>query len=288
MRQVVLLCIIWTSFTLFSQENAFIVYKSNGKKTSVKELKKTASSAQFIFFGEFHDNPISHWLEFELTQSLFEQKKQNLVLGFEMFEQDQQRILNDFLSGKLTEKQFTDSCRLWPNYETDYKPIIDFAKENHLVCLADNIQRKYASLLFKKGRAALDTLSPSIKAQFADVNFPIDTTLSQYREIRAMGGEHMGVNMIEAQAIKDATMAKFIWEGVKNDDAVVLHFNGAFHSDFYQGIIWYLKNDKRWKSDKKIVTISTVTQADIQKLDKEHLGRADFIICVPESMTRTH
>ena len=288
MRQVVLLCIIWTSFTLFSQENAFIVYKSNGKKTSVKELKKTASSAQFIFFGEFHDNPISHWLEFELTQSLFEQKKQNLVLGFEMFEQDQQRILNDFLSGKLTEKQFTDSCRLWPNYETDYKPIIDFAKENQLVCLADNIQRKYASLLFKKGRAALDTLSPSIKAQMADVNFPIDTTLSQYREIKAMGGEHMGVNMIEAQAIKDATMAKFIWEGVKNDDAVVLHFNGAFHSDFYQGIIWYLKNDKRWKSDKKIVTISTVTQTDIQKLDKEHLGRADFIICVPESMTRTH
>ncbi len=288
MRHFLFVAFFGFTFSFFSQENAFIVYTSKGKKTSVKALKKRSEIAQFVFFGEFHDNPISHWLELELTNDLYAHKKENLVLGFEMFEQDQQSILNDYLSGKRTEKQFTDSCRLWSNYETDYKPIVDFAKENHIPCLADNIQRKYASLLFKKGRAALDTLSPTIKAQMADVHFSVDTTLSQYREIREMGGEHMGINMVEAQAIKDATMAKFIWEGFKNDNTLVLHFNGAFHSDFYQGILWYLKNDKRWKKEHKVVTISTVTQSDINKLDKENYGRADFIICVPESMTKTH
>jgi uncharacterized iron-regulated protein len=289
MNKVILFSFLVSSLNLLSQnEQAFVIYNSKGKETNFRALAKHAKQANFVFFGEFHDNPISHWLQFELTKSLFLSKGNDLVLGFEMFEQDQQLILNDFVSGNISEKQFSDSCRLWPNYETDYKPLVDFAKENNLVCLADNIQRKYASLLFKKGRKSLDTLSPDIKAQMVDVNFPVDTTLSQYREIRSMGGEHMGINMIEAQAIKDATMAKFIWNGIKNENNLVLHFNGAFHTDFYQGIIWYLKNDKRWTPDKKVITVTTVSQKEIDKLDKEHFGRADFIICVPESMTKTH
>jgi len=200
-----------------------------------------------------------------------------------MFEQDQQAILNDYLKGKLSDKQFKDSCRLWPNYETDYKPLLDFAKEKQLKAIAANIQRKYASLLFKKGRAALDTLSPLIKSQMAAVDFPIDTTLSQYQVVKEMGA-HMGANMVEAQAIKDATMAKFILSAMQQDTKI-LHFNGAFHSDFRQGILWYIWKEK---PETKIMTISTVTQNNIYKLEKENLGKADFIICVPETMTRTH
>jgi hypothetical protein len=42
------------------------------------------------------------------------------------------------------------------------------------------------------------------------------------------------------------------------------------------------------KPELRITTISTVTQSDINTLEKEHLGKADFIICVTEQMTRTH
>jgi uncharacterized iron-regulated protein len=282
--QLILLFVLLLNVTFAQNEQAFIIYKSNGKKASFKEMKKLAEQQEIVFFGEHHDNPIAHWLEFELTKDLFAKHQANLQLAFEMFEQDQQVILDKYVNGSFTEKQFADSCRLWPNYETDYRPLIDFAKENKLKCVASNIQRKYASLLFKKGRTALDTLSPLIKSQMADVNFPIDTTLSQYREIRAMGGEHMGINMIVAQAIKDATMAKFILVN-RNSNTRTIHYNGAFHSDYKQGILWYI-----WKQnpDLKIMTISTVTQENINKLDKENLNKADFIICVPESMTRTH
>jgi len=38
----------------------------------------------------------------------------------------------------------------------------------------------------------------------------------------------------------------------------------------------------------KIATISTISQEDISKLDKENLGKADFIICVDEDMTTTY
>ena len=203
-----------------------------------------------------------------------------------MFESDQQRILDLYVSGKMDEKEFIDSCRLWPNYETDYKPLLDLAKKNNLSCIASNVKRKYASLLFKKGRAALDTLSEKEKKQFAPLDFKIDSTLSQYREIRKMGGHEMGGNMMESQAFKDATMAMHILKYLELNFKV-LHFNGAFHSDYYQGILWYVQQTQTGKK-KKLMTISTVSQNNIGKLDKENLNKADFIICVPENMTKTH
>ncbi len=286
---LILMCLFQTS-QLFSQDKpAYVIYTANGKKTTFEKLVESTENKELVLFGEFHDNPISHWLQLELTKEMYAEAGSNLQLGFEMFEQDQQELLSQYLLGNLTAKQFKDTMRLWPNYETDYAPIIDFAKTNKLFCVASNVQRKYASLLFKKGRKALDTLSLTIKSQMAPIDFIVDTTLSQYKEVYTMGG-HMGVNMgknmVESQAFKDATMAQFIMANPgRKEGTVHLHFNGAFHSDFHQGILWYVQQKQ---ANIRVLTISTVTQEDVRKLDKEHLGRADFIICVPESMTRTH
>jgi len=286
---LILMCLFQTS-QLFSQDKpAYVIYTANGKKTTFEKLVESTENKELVLFGEFHDNPISHWLQLELTKEIYAEVGSNLQLGFEMFEQDQQELLSQYLLGNLTAKQFKDTMRLWPNYETDYAPIIDFAKTNKLFCVASNVQRKYASLLFKKGRKALDTLSLTIKSQMAPIDFIVDTALSQYKEVYTMGGHmgvNMGMNMVESQAFKDATMAQFIMANPgRKEGSVHLHFNGAFHSDFHQGILWYVQQKQ---VNIRVLTISTVTQEDVRKLDKEHLGRADFIICVPESMTRTH
>jgi uncharacterized iron-regulated protein len=287
---IILALYLFQTHQLLSQDKpAYVIYTANGKKTTFDKLVDASENKELVLFGEFHDNPISHWLQLELTKEMYAEVGSNLQLGFEMFEQDQQALLSQYISGNLTAKQFKDTMRLWPNYETDYAPIIEFAKTNKLFCVASNVQRKYASLLFKKGRKALDTLSLTIKAQMAPVDFKVDTTLSQYREVFTMGGHmgvNMGMNMVESQAFKDATMAQFILANPgRKEGSVHLHFNGAFHSDFHQGILWYVQQKQ---PDIRVLTISTVTQEDVRKLDKEHLGRADFIICVPESMTRTH
>lgn len=282
-------CFIFFSFSIYSQyDQAFVLYNSKGKKVKFSYLKEKALQSEVVLFGEFHDNPITHWLQFEFTQTAFQEKGTKLVLGFEMFEQDQQMVLNRYLQDLIPQKALKDSLRLWPNYETDYAPIIEFAKKNKIPCIADNIQRKYASLMFKKGRSAFDTISPNILKQMADPYFDLDTNLSQYKALKEMTS-HMpagmgGTFMVESQAFKDATMAKFILAN-KNKESFFIHFNGAYHSDYYQGIMWYLL-----KADPKIriTTVSTVTQNNIYKLEKEHLGKADFIICVPESMTKTH
>jgi len=271
---------------------AYKIYNSKGKEVSFKALSKSAISVDLVLFGEFHNNPIAHWLQLELTQIMYAFHQSNLQLGFEMFEQDQQEILDAYTKGLIAESQLKDTLRLWSNYQTDYAPLINFAKQNQIPCVATNIERKYASLLFKKGRAALDTLPVEIKSQMAPLNFAFDTTLSQYQAMKEMGahmGPGMGWRMVEAQAIKDATMAHFIlnnrWRSLRYEPMVHLHFNGAYHSDFHQGIMWYVLQEA---PHKKILTISTVSQDDIRQLEAEHLGRADYIICVPTNMTTTY
>ena len=63
-----------------------------------------------------------------------------------------------------------------------------------------------------------------------------------------------------------------------------LHFNGSYHSDRFQSIIWYLRQAD---PTLKIVTISSVEQSDLDELKKESEGLADFIIVVPETMSKS-
>jgi uncharacterized iron-regulated protein len=97
------------------------------------------------------------------------------------------------------------------------------------------------------------------------------------------GQSHATENLPKAQAIKDATMAWSILKHLQKDK-VFLHFNGSYHSDNYEGIIWYLKQAN---PALKIVTISSVEQAKLNELSKESEGVADFIIVVPETMAKT-
>ncbi len=99
-----------------------------------------------------------------------------------------------------------------------------------------------------------------------------------------MMGEHTSPNMPKAQATKDATMAYFI---IKNQqpNAVFIHFNGSFHSDNFDGINWYLRKNQ---PKIKIITIATVEQKQLDKLENEHLNKANFILVIDEDMTKTY
>ena len=237
-----------------------------------------------VFFGEFHDNPITHWLQLELLKDMHSNHKKSIRLGFEMLERDQQNLLEAYMAGKINYKQFSDSTKLWINFETDYLPLVDFAVDEKLPVVATNVPRRYASGLFKKGWAFQDSLKEKERSWMCPLPFELDTTLSQYQLIRAMSEHMKGMYMLEAQALKDATMAHSIFKAW-SPQSTFLHFNGAFHTDFYQGIAWYLK---KWNPELKMAFISTVSQTDIQQLSQEHLGRADFILCIPENMTKTH
>ena len=282
-----LIAILFSTLVTAQNKEAYKIYNSKGKKSSFKKMAKASTAVEFVFFGEYHDNPISHWLQLELMQSMYAVYGDRLVLGFEMFEQDQQLLLDSLIQKQISPKDFEERARLWPNYSTDYEPLINFAIEYSLKCVADNIPRRYASLMFKEGREGLSDLTDEEKSWICPLDFEIDTTLSQYQEVAKMAVHIEGLDgydLMQAQAIKDATMAYFILKNMK-ENSVMLHFNGAFHTDFFQGILSYILKEK---PEAKIMTISTVSQEDVSKLEEENKGRADFIIVVPENMTSTH
>ncbi len=352
--QIILLISLLSGMSALAQNPAYKLFREDGRKAKYEKMLESASEADIVLFGEYHTNPISHWLQLELTTDLLERKGDGLMLGAEMFEADNQLILDEYLAGWITEAKFEEEARLWKNYKTDYKPLVELAKENELTFVATNIPRRYANMVFKKGVVSLDSLSEEARSYIAPLPLVYDTSLSCYKQLMGSGngsmagpgmpespnpespmskvpmpgthhgdtlnpmadtlsvkgdrtstkgdtispmgrskmpmrsmspmGGHGSINLADAQAIKDATMSHFILENWKPGKLFV-HYHGAYHSDEYESIYWFLKQEN---PDLKIVTISTVSQDEVGSLEKESLGKADFIIAVPSNMTQTH
>ena len=276
------LIVLFSLISNAQDKKAYQLFDKNGKKVSYKKLLKAAEGTQVVLFGEFHNNAISHWLELELTKDVAENKA--VVLGAEMLEADNQKQINQYLNGDINQKKLDSTARLWPNYKTDYKPLVDFAKENKLQFIATNIPRRFASLVSKNGFEALDKLTDEEKNWVAPLPIPYDASLPGYVEMLKMMGEHTSPNMPKAQAIKDATMAYFIDKNLK-DGSTFIHYNGSYHSDNFEAISWYLKT---YHPNIKIVTISSVEQKEVTKLETENHNKANFIIVIDEDVTKTY
>ncbi|MAU16856.1 MAG: iron-regulated protein [Muricauda sp.] len=268
--------------TISAQKAPYVIYNAKGKKVSYKKMLKTLEKKDMVLFGELHNNPIAHWLQYELTADLH--TKRPLILGAEMIEADNQDELNDYLSGKIDYKALDSTARLWNNHKTDYAPLVDFAKDNKLVFVATNVPRRYASMVYKGGFEALDSLPAQEKEWIAPLPITYDPELPSYQNILKMMGDHGSPTLVMAQAIKDATMAHFILQNYK-ENSLFVHYNGAYHSNNYEGILWYLRLER---PNLEYGTISTVMQDDVHKLEDENIGIADFIICVDSDMTTTY
>lgn len=261
---------------------AYTLFNAKGKKVKYGKMISTIVQQDVLFIGELHNNAISHWMELEITKDCKAQK--NLVLGAEMFEQDNQQALNAYLEGRLSAKGLDSAARLWKNYNTDYAPLVNFAKAQQLTFVATNIPRRYASMVSKGGFEALDTLSSTTKSWIAPLPMAFDSTLPGYTSMRTMMAGHGTMNMVRAQASKDATMAYFIAKHLQ-PGSLFIHYNGSFHSENHDGIIWYLKQQQ---PGLRIITVTTVTQKDIRHLEAGNKNKADYIICVDEDMTNTY
>jgi len=283
MKKYSILLTLLFGFCLWAQDKpAYQLYNKKGQKVSYGTLLKAAAKSEVVLFGEYHNNAVSHWLELELTKDLADKGK--VVLGAEMLEADNQRQLDSYLNGEITQKQLDSTARLWPNYKTDYKPLVDYAKEKQLSFIATNIPRRYASIVSKKGFEGLDDLTAEEKSWIAPLPIAYDSNLPGYLEMMKMMGDHTSPNMPKAQAIKDATMAYFILKN-RQADSVFLHYNGTYHSDNFEGISWYLK---KAQPELKVTTISTVEQADLKKIVPENYTKADYILVIDEDVTKTY
>ena len=273
-----------------SDRPAYRLFTGKGHSASYTDILKAARNADVVFFGESHTNPICHWLELQLAKDLYQEKNGHLIIGAEMFERDNQLLLNEYISSMIRKKDFEAEAKLWPNYKTDYAPIVDFAAKNGIKFVATNIPRRFAAIVNLKGFAGLDSINALERGMMAPLPLKYDPELSCYKKIgEMMAGSpmHLSENIPKAQAIKDATMAWFILKN-RDDGYTFYHINGSYHSENYESIVWYLKEyNKRNATDLKILTITCVDQKEIDDVDKDNIGKADFIVCIPNDMTQT-
>ena len=282
-RLIFVIFFLITSILGFSQEKkAYQLFNKKGKKVDYGKLLIAAEKAQVVLFGEYHNDAISHWLELELTKDLADKNK--IILGAEMIEADNQKQLDQFLKGEINQKQLDSTARLWPNYKTDYKPLVEFAKENNILFIATNIPRRFASIVSKNGFEGLENLTSEEKTWIAPLPIVYNSELPGYVNMMKMMGDHASPNMPKAQAIKDATMAYFIQKNLK-EKSIFIHFNGTYHSDNFEGIYWYLK---KTAPNLEILTIATIEQKELKKISTEDYNKADYILVIDEDVTKTH
>ncbi len=265
----------------FVQKPSYLIYSEKGKKVKYDKMIKTMEDADVILFGELHNNPISHWLQLEVSKAMMER---NPVFGAEMFEADNQVMMDEYMDGIISGQNFKDQMRLWKNNATDYQPLVELAKDNSRPFIACNVPRRYASIVFRDGLEGLDNTSDEAKKWMAPLPLEVDLELPGYKAMLEMSMGHGGDNIVKAQALKDATMAYFIMQNIEKGD-VFIHFNGTYHSNNFEGIYYYLK-----KADPNlsIVTIASVEQISVDSVETDNKGLADFTLVIDEDMTKTY
>lgn len=264
---------------------AYKLYDKSGKEVTFAKMIKSLGDRDVVLLGELHNNPISHWMHFEIIKSL-SKEREDLYIGFEMLETHDAELVREYSHGVIREKDFLNQARLWPNHKTDYQPLIKYAVEQGYHIKATNVPRRYASLVAREGFQALDSLSNAAKRYLPPLPIAFDPKAPEYAAMMEMmqgHGQMSGENMAKAQALKDATMAWFLIQNIKSG-SLIFHKNGDYHSADYGGIYRYIK---LYNPNLKVATFSTVISENGTWND-DFEGCADFILVVTDTMTTTH
>lgn len=149
------------SFLIVEAQNplAYNLFNKEGKPVNYKEMIQHMGENELVFIGEIHNCAIAHWMEKIIVQDLYTIHGDSLMLGAEMFERDDQLLLNEYLNGLIPFSRLEEEAKLWKNYATDYAPLVEFAKKHTLPFIATNVARRYANIVSKGGLEALDKVS---------------------------------------------------------------------------------------------------------------------------------
>jgi uncharacterized iron-regulated protein len=293
-RYVLLLLAVPAVLTAQSGYVPHRVYDSDHKRfVDFESMLADLVKADVVFVGEQHDDPNTHRLELAILEGLG-RRRSGIIVSLEMFERDAQEPLEHFLLGHSTEEEFLKISRPWPRYATDYKPLVEFAISKDWHVVAANVPRPIASEVSKSGFGALESRPEAERKWFArERQCPTDD--DYFKRFSQAMNEHPGApassetakrQMTErfylSQCLKDETMAESIAQAHAAASAggqrpLVVHFNGAFHSDFGQGTA---SRAKRRLPGKRVVVVSVLPVKDLDGLspDGSERRRAEYLV----------
>src|ERR671917_1603605 len=184
-----------------AQATRYRAFDPKGNAVTLQNIIDSLEPADVLFVGETHDNVIAHLLEAELLRRADEAygaaspRRRAVALSLEMFERDVQTVLDEYLAGLITERHFLLSSRPWRNYETDYRPLVEYARAHQLPVIAANAPARYVSRVSSQGPDSLKSLPPiAVKSWLPPLPFPPASEGYGAKFNRFMGGAGAGAN----------------------------------------------------------------------------------------------
>ncbi|MEZ6093022.1 MAG: ChaN family lipoprotein [Pirellulaceae bacterium] len=248
------------------------------------QMIESLQTADVVFLGETHDDDTTHRLEYEVYNALLEAKNGNVVLAMEMFERDVQPYLNDYLAGKMDELTFLNHSRPWGNYREAYRPMVERAREAGKPVIASNFPRPLRMKLMQAGDKGLEALGEDRK--WAPETLLPNTANYWKRTDNAVRGHAMFMPQPSGEAAR-LLSTQSLWDNSMGEACVialnehpghsVVHVNGGFHTEYWDGTAGQVKQRK---PDANIKTISIRTAQDPATATLEGAPVADFVVFV--------
>jgi uncharacterized iron-regulated protein len=291
MKAIISSVLLFASTYIIAQDSISLHYKIYDTRTRqvipVDKIVADLANADVLFFGEEHNDSACHYLENKIFRSLHARYGNDIALSMEMFETDGQLALNEYLAGLIDESRFSKDVRLWNNYK-DYRPMVEYAKQNKIPVIAANPPRRYVSLVSRRGMKSLDSLSKDAKKFLPPL--PYDTLTGRYREkfYEIMKGSPGAdnPNIYFSQSLWDAGMSYRICRFLKkNRGKKVFHCVGGFHTEEKLGTAAQLQMRRR---KLVILNISSFSDASFNNPDWEKFSnRGDYIILTDPGLKKT-
>ncbi len=280
---ILFLILLTMTFSTFAQN--YSIFDGKGNPADLDKIVEAIGKSDVVFLGEQHDDSVAHKLQFEIFKAALEKygKDRKTALSMEMFERDVQVVLDEYLKDLIPEKQFLAASRPWGNYETDYRPLVELAKEKNLPVIAANAPRRYVNMVSRLGRESLEKLSPEAKNWFAPLPFP-ESSKTYSDKFNALMGGHGSSNILNSQTLWDATMADSIAKHLEKN-SLIIHLNGSFHTESRLGTVEQLL---KFKPKTRVLVVTMRYEDDFQNFDKEKdAGLGDFVILTDAKQPRS-
>ncbi|MCG9648874.1 ChaN family lipoprotein [Vibrio brasiliensis] len=213
------------------------LYTPANQPISVSSLPTVLTDADVILIGEWHTHSAIHRFQTDIVKQLVLDNPQ-LALSMEQFSRDKQSVIDAYLNGEVGEQTLIKTGNGWPNYESDYRPLIELAKANSMQVLAANAPKPIVRCIGRQGIAYLDKLDADDRAYLAR---NVETGPSRYKD-KFMASMHHGKpeqteRQFAAQVTWDETMAESITDYIRHHpDHQVVHIAGKFHTEQGLGI----------------------------------------------------
>ncbi|MGI9888139.1 ChaN family lipoprotein [Vibrio chagasii] len=227
-----------------------------GEALSLNALPQELLDADVVLIGEWHTHSAIHRFQTDFLKAR-QSTDSNIALSMEQFTREHQDTLNQYLNGEIGEQVLISKAAAWPNYESDYRALVEFAKANDLDVIAANAPKPFVQCIGRKGLPYLDQLSSEQRDWVAT---EVNIGDSPYKE-KFMASMHHGTpeqteKQFTAQVTWDETMAESIVDYLAtNPGKQVIHVAGKFHTE---GGLGTAASISRRNPDLKVAIITPV------------------------------